>query len=257
MPDAIFSNPRLARVYDPLDPDRSDLQTYIDLADEFGASAILDVGCGTGTLASCLVARGTRVLGVDPAAASVDVARSKVKSELVDWVVGTAVDVAADPTQEKRYDLATMTANVAQVFLSDHEWLATLSAIHSCLRRGGHLAFETRIPADHAWERWTKELTRQVVQVEGEGPVEDWVQVTDVDGEFVTFDSPTIFHADGVRLDSTTTLRFRTEEMLRRSLSDAGFEGVDVRELPYAPGRGWLFVASAGNIGSTEGRAVN
>jgi hypothetical protein len=136
-----------------------------------------------------------------------------------------------------------MTAVLAQVFLGDDEWHATLRAVHDCLRVGGHVAFETRVPADRAWQRWTKELTRQVVDVTGEGPVEDWVHVTAVDGELVTFDSPTIFLADGERIDSTSTLRFRSEETLRRSLAQAGFVDVDVRDLPYAPGRGWLIVA--------------
>jgi SAM-dependent methyltransferase len=246
VPDAIFDHPRVARVYDPLDPDRSDLDTYVSLVDEFRATAVLDVGCGTGTFCSRLVTeRGLRVLGVDPAGASVDVARGKAGADRVTWVVGIAVDVAAGPAHRQQYDLATMTANVAQVFLDDEEWLANLRAIHTCLRPGGRLAFESRVPSDRAWERWTKELTHQVVDVEGEGPVEDWVQVTQVDGEFVTFESPTTFLADGERIDSTSTLRFRTREALERSLTGAGFTDTEVRDLPYAPGRGWLVVARA------------
>lgn len=245
VPDALFAHPRLARVYDPLDPDRSDLDTYVDLVHEFRATSVLDVGCGTGTLACRLAPSGVDVLGVDPAGASVAVARTKAGADRVEWVVGTAPDVAADPARRHRYDLATMSANVAQVFLGDMEWLATLRAVRDCLRSGGHLAFETRVPADRAWERWTKELTHHVVDVAGEGPVEDWVQVTAVDGELVTFDSPTIFLADGERIDSTSTLRFRTEEALRHSLTDTGFVDVDVRDLPYAPGGGWLILARA------------
>lgn len=244
-PDAAFSHPRLARVYDPLDPDRSDLDTYLDLVREYGASSLLDVGCGTGTLACRLAASGVEVLGVDPAEASVDVARAKDHADRVEWVVGTATEAAEDPSRQARYDLATMTANVAQVFLDDADWSATLRAISSCLRPGGHLAFETRDPADRAWERWTKELSHQVVEVEGEGPVEDWVQVTLVDEELVTFESPTIFHADGEWVDSVSTLRFRGREALIASLEQAGFCAVQVRELPYAPGRGWLLVARA------------
>ncbi|QFG68065.1 class I SAM-dependent methyltransferase [Ornithinimicrobium pratense] len=245
MPDAIFSHPRVARVYDPLDPDRSDLDSYVDLVREFAATSVLDVGCGTGTLACRLAASGVDVLGFDPAEASVDVARAKHGADRVEWVVGTATEVAADLNRRGRYDLATMTANVAQVFIDDADWSATLGLIRSCLRPGAHLAFETRDPADRAWERWTKELTHQVVEVEGEGPVEDWVQVTAIDGELVTFESPTIFHADGERVDSTSTLRFRGKEALVASLEQAGFSAVEVRELPYAPGRGWLFVAGA------------
>jgi SAM-dependent methyltransferase len=51
MPDAIFEDPRLVRVYDPLDPDRSDLDAYVAFIHEAGATSVLDVGCGTGTLA--------------------------------------------------------------------------------------------------------------------------------------------------------------------------------------------------------------
>lgn len=243
MPDALFSHPRLARVYDPLDPDRSDLDTYLQVIERVKAKTVLDVGCGTGTLISMLTELGLTALGVDPAEASIDVAREKVVSGLAEFVVGTGVDVAADPNRHGTFDLATMTANVAQVFLDNDDWIATLRAIKFCLRPGGHIVFETRQPSDRGWERWTKEQTHQVVDVVGEGPVEEWVQVTKVDGEFVTFESPTIFHRDGERIDSTSTLRFRSESALERTLSDVGFKGFEVRDLPYAPGRGWLILA--------------
>ena len=77
MADAAFADPRLAEIYDPLDPDRSDLDVYAAMAQEFGARSVLDVGCGTGTLACLLAARGLEVIAVDPAAASLDVARRK------------------------------------------------------------------------------------------------------------------------------------------------------------------------------------
>ena len=77
MADAIFDDERLARVYDPLDPDRSDLEVYAALVEELGARSVLDVGCGTGTFACLLAARGVDVTGVDPAGASLEVARAK------------------------------------------------------------------------------------------------------------------------------------------------------------------------------------
>ena len=245
MPDAIFSHPRVARVYDALDGDRSDLGTYTDLVAETGASAVLDVGCGTGTLACLLAASGVSVVGVDPAAASVEVARSKQGADKVTWIVGTAPDVEADPAYRQRFGLATMTANVAQVFLDDADWIQTLRAIRTCLHPGGLLAFETRVPADRAWERWTKERSHQLVDTGTEGLVEDWVQVTAVEGELVTFDSPTIFHSDGQRVESTSTLRFRSEDEVRSTVAEAGFTTVEIRDLPYAPGRGWLVLAKA------------
>ncbi|ROR74154.1 class I SAM-dependent methyltransferase [Bogoriella caseilytica] len=245
MADAIFSHPRLARVYDALDGDRSDLTTYTELAAQLGARSVLDIGCGTGSLACRLAAGGVSVVGVDPAAASVEVARGKPGAGAVTWLVGTAPDVAADPAHRQRFDLATMTANVAQVFVEDSDWIETLCAIHTCLRPGGWLAFESRVPADRAWERWTKELSHRVVDTGAGGLVEDWVEVTAVDGELVTFESPTVFHSDGERIDSTSTLRFRSEDALRSTVAEAGFTEVEIRDLPYAPGRGWLVLAEA------------
>lgn len=51
MPDPIFADPRLAPLYDAFDGERDDLAAYLDLADELGAHSVLDVGCGTGSLA--------------------------------------------------------------------------------------------------------------------------------------------------------------------------------------------------------------
>ena len=77
MVDEIFADPRLAELYDPFEQDRSDLAAYVDLVDELGARSVLDVGCGTGTLACSLAQRGVTVVGVDPATASLEVARRK------------------------------------------------------------------------------------------------------------------------------------------------------------------------------------
>jgi SAM-dependent methyltransferase len=238
MPDEIFANPRLAAVYDDLDPDRSDLDAYAAMVDEFGAARVLDIGCGTGTFATLLAARGVHVVGVDPAAASLAVARRKPRADLVSWVHGTAP--SALPLQ---VDLAFMTGNVAQVFLTDAAWAETLAAAHSALRPGGRLVFESRDPARRAWEGWTRELTHQLVEVAHEGEVEDWAEVVSVDGEFVTFDSPTVFRSDGVRIDSRSTLRFRGRSALSDSLEAAGFVVDEVRDAPDRPGLEFVFVA--------------
>jgi 2-polyprenyl-3-methyl-5-hydroxy-6-metoxy-1,4-benzoquinol methylase len=63
--DEIFANPRLAAVYDLFDDDRRDLDAYVAIADELDAETVLDVGCGTGSLAVLLAARGRTVVGVD------------------------------------------------------------------------------------------------------------------------------------------------------------------------------------------------
>src|SRR5690606_32165052 len=129
--------------------DRPDLDVYEAMVDEFGAGTVLDVGCGTGTFSCRLADRGLAVIGVDPAGASLEVARTKPGADRVRWIHGDATTLP--PVQ---VDLAIMTGNVAQVFLTDADWSATLRGIRQATRPGGRLVFETRDPARRAWESW-------------------------------------------------------------------------------------------------------
>lgn len=238
MPDEKFDNPRLAAIYDALDPDRGDLVHYVAMVDEFGVSSVLDVGCGTGSLAVLLAERGVNVVGVEPAAASVAVARGKPFADRVRWIDGDATTLPTDV----RVDLAVMTGNVAQVFTSDDDWNATLAGIRGALGHGGRFVFETRDPARRAWDKWTEEHTRQRVDIPGVGVVEEWVQVTEVALPFVTFESPNVFLDSGEMITSTSTLIFRDRAVLEASLAAAGFDLLEVREAPDRPGKEWVFV---------------
>jgi SAM-dependent methyltransferase len=236
--DAHFENPRLARVYDPLDPDRSDLDVYAALVDELGARSVLDVGCGTGTFACLLAGRGLQVVGVDPAAASLDVARSKPGSDRVRWLHGDATTLP--PLQT---DLATMTGNVAQVFLTDEDWTATLAGIRDALRPDGWLVLETRDPAARPWLAWNREQSAARAEVPQIGVVRSWVQVTDVRDRLVSFESTFVFERDGSVLTSRSTLRFRERGEVEASLTSLGFQVRDVRGAPDRPGRELVFLA--------------
>ncbi|GAA1719075.1 class I SAM-dependent methyltransferase [Isoptericola hypogeus] len=239
MPDAIFADPTLARLYDPLDPHRRDLDAYVALARELGARSVLDVGCGTGTFACLLAAEGFDVVGVDPAGASLGVARAKPGAGRVRWLHGDATTLPP-----LRVDLATMTGNVAQVFLTDDDWAATLEGVRVALAPGGHLVLETRDPARRAWEGWTQERTLARADVRGFGAVESWTEVTDVSGPLVTFRT-TIELADGRVLHSDSTLRFREHDEIEASLHDAGYVVEEVRDAPDRPGLERVFVARA------------
>jgi SAM-dependent methyltransferase len=241
LPDEAFDEPRLAAIYDALDPDRSDLDAYLAMVEEFRAHSVLDLGCGTGVFALLLAERGIDVVGVDPAGASLDVARAKPGAERVTWIHGDASAIPAST----RVDMITMTANVAQVFLTDADWLATLAACHAALREGGYLVFESRDPERRAWEDWTEERTRSTTDIPGVGRVTDWVQVTDVDGELVTVESPNVFESDGTVITSRSTLRFRSRAALEASLRSSGFRVDEVRDAPDRPGRELVFVARA------------
>lgn len=238
MADECYGHPRLAAIYDLLDPDRGDLDAYLRIAEEFDARRVLDIGSGTGVFALLLAARGIEVVGVEPALASVDVARAKPGGEEVRWIHGDATDLPP-----LRADLATMTANVAQQISGPRAWRETLRGVHEALRPGGRLVFETRDPAARAWEEWNRETSFRVTELPGGGSVESWVRVTGVDGPLVTFRWTYVFAADGEVLTSDSTLRFREREEVARDLAAHGYVVEAVRDAPDRPGREFVFVA--------------
>ncbi|MCA1601190.1 MAG: class I SAM-dependent methyltransferase [Acidobacteria bacterium] len=238
MPDAIFAHPRLAPIYDAFDGDRDDLTAYLNIADELGADRVLDVGCGTGCLAILLAESGRTVVGVDPAEASLEVAKSKDRTARITWVHGDATTVPALGA-----DLAVMTGNVAQVFLTDDEWTQTLQSIHAALRPSGYLVFETRRPECLVWEQWATDTRQIVLDVPGSGPVEQRREVTDVSLPFVAFRYTYRFLADGAVVTSESTLRFRSREEVGSSLVAHGYRVLDVLEAPDRPGREFVFIA--------------
>jgi SAM-dependent methyltransferase len=209
----------------------------ITFADEIGARSVLDIGCGTGTFACMLARAGKVVVGLDPAAASIAVARRKVGAEAVRWIEG---DVTALP--HLQVDLVTMTGNVAQVFLNDDEWAAVLQAGRAALAPGGHLVFETRDPARQAWRAWNREETFWRVELANTEVVETWTELTKVQPPFVSFRQTFSFAADRVMLASESSLRFRDRGEIERSLQTAGFEAVEGRDAPDRPGLEMVFV---------------
>jgi SAM-dependent methyltransferase len=240
VPDPIFANPRLAAIYDALDPDRADLEPYLELVDALEARSVLDVGCGTGSLACLLGAQTVDVTAVDPAEASLAVARQKPFADRVRWLLGDATRLPP-----LAVDLATMTGNVAQVFLDDRDWHATLQGIRLALNNGGRLVFEVRDPSRRAWEAWNRADSFSRVEVAGVGAVESWAEVTEVALPFVSFRWTWRFESDGAVLTSDSTLRFREKDEVTASLSNAGFAVLDIRDAPDRPGQEFVFVAGS------------
>lgn len=236
--DHIFEHPRLAGIYDALDPDRRDLDVYLGIADDLGARRVLDVGCGTGTFAVLLAARGVEVTAADPAGASLAVARTKPGAERVHWLHGDATVLPAI-----QVDLATMTANVAQAITDHRDWEETLRGVHSALRPGGSLVFETRDPAYRGWSEWNRAASYRITQIPEVGAVESWVELTEVALPLVSFRWTWVFSSDGQVLTSDSTLRFRGRDEIEADLAAQGYLMSEIRQAPDRPGRELVFIA--------------
>lgn len=215
--DLHYADPRLVELYDLENTRGADTDFYVRLAAEFGSRRILDLGCGTGLLIRELATEGRQVIGVDPAPAMLAFARRQPGAEWVQWIEG---DSSALGTLEA--DLVIMTGNVAQVFLDDAEWAATLRDIHTALRPGGHLAFESRNPDDRAWERWNRAATYAQFDSPN-GPMESWLDLVSVGNGRVRFEGHNVFNATGEVLVVSSELRFRSRAELADSLINSGF----------------------------------
>lgn len=126
---------------------------------------IVDVGCGTGTLATLIkaAAPGANVIGIDPDPEVLDRARAKAGARRagVDFLQGFAGDVS-DLIGQGRADKVVSSLVFHQVPIAGKR--AGLAAIHIALRPGGELHI-----ADFGWQRTPsmRLLFRQVQALDG------------------------------------------------------------------------------------------
>ncbi|MEM7113536.1 MAG: class I SAM-dependent methyltransferase [Chloroflexota bacterium] len=241
--DKHYTEPRLVELYDIENPHDIDTDFYIQLAHDLKAKVIVDLGCGTGLLTRQLATKERTVIGVDPAMAMLAYARRQPGAEKVEWIEGYSAALG-----ERDADLAVMTSNVAQVFLDDANWAKTLRDICRTLKVGGHLAFESRNPADKGWERWTPETTFQRIESPSGGVVESWLEVVEVGNGWVRFRGHNFFVEGGETAVVDSTLRFRSHAEIVDSLHEAGFVVEEVfgdwEKRPFTPeSRMMIFIA--------------
>jgi ubiquinone/menaquinone biosynthesis C-methylase UbiE len=236
--DPIFSNPRLASIYDAFDPDRSDIKPYVALIKSCAIRKVVDLGCGTGVLALQLAKEGFEVIGIDPANASINVAKAKPGAKDVKWVVGDATVLHSNST-----DAVVMTGNVAQAITDPKSWISTIRSVKASLMAGGYFIFETRKPEAKAWEDWTKDKSFQSIEVANVGLVDSWVTLTKVSLPLISFRWTYYFHKDNQTITSDSTLRFRTLEEIANDLGNNGLKIIEVREAPDRTGKEFVVIA--------------
>lgn len=221
-------DPRLAALYDGDNGWSDDFAFFQRLVESRPGARIVDLGCGTGTLTTALAQSGFAITGVDPNPAFLAIAVTKPGAEDVSWIRGTSADLPA-----AMFDIALMTSHVAQVFLSDDEWAATLADLRRSLVAGGLLAFDTRDPEGTAWETWGSTERTEL----DDGTFLDSSYTVALQGDIAVADHVYAF-SDGI-LPPTEVLsrprpgttwaraewgyRFRSRELVCRTLEEAGF----------------------------------
>ena len=137
-----------ANWYDIGEGDRSgDLAYYLSLVDA-PVSSVLELGCGTGVIASAMRAklsatqgdRRIRVVGVDQSAAMLELARQR--DPAVDWRLGDL----SEPPGEDRFDLVFCAFNTLQFMLRDEDLLRAFVHARQRLAEGGRFAFDLYQP---------------------------------------------------------------------------------------------------------------
>ncbi|WP_277185585.1 bifunctional 2-polyprenyl-6-hydroxyphenol methylase/3-demethylubiquinol 3-O-methyltransferase UbiG [Caballeronia sp. BR00000012568055] len=215
----LYSDPRIVALYDTLNPFGPDTEFYLALAES--AAHIVDLGCGTGLLACELAQRRYRVTGIDPSREMLRVARHRPEGKRVTWIEGDAGALSfVGPV-----DLLLMTGHVAQIFLNDESFLATLEAARRAMRPGGRIAFESRNPAARAWDVWTPERSMRRI-----GDAEVWqehhAQPDPDETGRVAFTTHYRF-ASGEEVAAPSELKFRTQAELERLIRQAGFATIE------------------------------
>lgn len=210
-----YEDSRLVELYDIDNPDGPDHDFYRSLADEIGATSILDLGCGTGMLTASLARAGRVVIGVDPSAAMLAFAHARPGGDRVDWIQG---DSTAIPSAD--FDYAIMTGNVAQHVGRD-DWRRTLRDLRRGMRAGGTLAFESRNPLARAWESWSS--PERSTRATPHGALVEWMSADEIASGTVRIQAFNLFLETGEAVVEDFELQFRELDVIRADLESASF----------------------------------
>jgi len=231
--DRLYDDPALVAFYDLENAWGADF----DFCRKFGADArsVLDLGCGTGQLAAGL-AESSSVTAVDPAAAMLEVARRRPGGDRVTWVEADARDLQLG----RRFDLILLTGHAFQVFLTPADQAAVLRTIALHLSPRGRFIFDSRNPQAKAWQSWTPEQSRRILEHRDLGAVEAWNDVAhDPASGIVTYETHYRVAASGRHLTAASQIRFTPKEELEALIAEAGLHVTrwfgDWREGPWTP----------------------
>lgn len=213
-----FTNPKLVGIYDAFNSLDKDRDFWVAEIERLAPKTIIDLGCGTGLLTCELASKGYDMIGVEPAAPMLDIARQKEYADQVQWVEG-----GYEKFDGLKADLVLMTSHVAQFFYEDSEWNKMLSASYKALNPGGHILFDSRQHLKKSFETWPTETNRRRKEDPTHGPIEWWCKLLNTDEKYAHYELHYLFLNMGEEVISSDKLVFRSEAELRSSLEATGF----------------------------------
>jgi SAM-dependent methyltransferase len=214
---------------------RPDVAFYVEEANRVGdASAVLELGCGTGRLTLPLARAGHRVIGVDLSPAMLTRARAKLAGEpdevrgRVTLLEGDVRDAGFTPPSVP--DLVIAPFRVLQHLTSIADQLSMLALARRSVRAGGRLVLDVFNPA---YAAMTRDRSAEVEDV-AEHPIGDGrmmrrtVRVTAVHWAEQVSDVEIIYHVrtgeHTERVVQAFAMRWFTPAELRHLVARAGFQ---------------------------------
>lgn len=220
-----FSHPKLVSIYNSVNGIDEYRDFYIQLAKQLNANTIIDIGCGSGLLTCPLAEQDYTMIGIEPSKEMLELAKNSKCGDTVKWLHGTAKNL---PKLDA--DMAIMTGHVAQFHLTDSDWQLALQSIHSSLKRGGYLAFESRNPDVQPWFNnkqhidWPTKSSPRIVNHPTEGEVHWWMNMLEVKDNTTLYEIHYLFLNTNEELVSVNKLRFRSKKEITDSLEETGFK---------------------------------
>jgi SAM-dependent methyltransferase len=215
---------RLAGVYDEIvvDPCHERWAAFLHelwSVDGSGVRTVLDICCGTGLMASELIALGYRVVGVDASAAMLARARRLLGPDVV-LIRETLPDLTIDAV----FDAAVSTFDGLN-YLTPAELSSTFLAVRERIRPDGWFVFDVHTDA-------MMEFTAAHPVVEGEADGKRFAIASVVDVRTRTCDSRIEVTRDGDDGGFSERHRqyFFTEAQITEALATAGFEVLAVAD---------------------------
>ena len=212
-------------VYDQVNSGGKDDAFFTALLKSLPINKLADLGCGTGRLTTHLAELGYDITAIDPHAEAIEQAKGKKNADQITWIVGDSSSL-----QPNSYDAIIMTANVAQVFLTEQSWQQTITDTYLALKPGGHFIFDTRNPLAKVWEQWEMDDTPELAADPVSGDtLHIWTEYEGFVDDIYTF-TETIQNTrtNEVLIQQKMQLKFRTREMIHDSLKSVGFSEVRV-----------------------------